>query len=223
MEKQVILQKFSLTLKFFSKTMKKTKIFSIFALMTMLLGTFFMYSCSKSTNEVDPSTPKSSTKNNKSGSARGFVFLGNLHNSYMTEASTNFVGNPQLTTQAQKIDHVVSFLKSHTQNISELTTAEKQSVNSVLEQYKGFVVHSNVYNFAFGFEQGVSKNRIETMYDDALASNMIDAWEHSTIIGLIQISKQAMDNVNGISIATLRNYVANAKSEYQNRGYTENT
>ena len=205
--------------------MKKTKILSIFASLVMLLGTFMMYACSKSsTTEVIPTkTNTSHTNKNGVNGSRSFGFLGNLHNQYMTETATNFVLSQNVTTTNGKVDFIASFLKTYTQNISELNASEKQAVNDVIERYKSLLISSNVYDFAFGFDSGASKNKIETIYDDALTANVIDAWEHSTLLGLIAISKQALQNNSNISIQTLRNYVVNAKFQYNNLGYNENS
>jgi hypothetical protein len=53
--------------------MKKTKIFSIFTSLFVIVGTIFLYSCSKTTNEVNPTSSKK-VSGNKNGSTQFIEF-----------------------------------------------------------------------------------------------------------------------------------------------------
>jgi hypothetical protein len=198
--------------------MRKTKIFSIFASLFVMLGATMLYSCSKSSNEVAPNAAKtSSVRTDKSGGT-----LGDIHNQYLSEVTSNFDYTSVFSTKSERIDAVASFFVSYTNTFNNLSVAEKNALNASLNYHKNLVEPSTLIDEAFGVDAGQTTNRLKTRYNEMLASDAIDSWEHQMIVGLLDLSEEAL-KYNTVSITAYRNYISQAKAELQNRNYTENS
>ncbi|TAE14722.1 MAG: hypothetical protein EAZ95_09635 [Bacteroidetes bacterium] len=201
--------------------MKKTKIFSIFASLFVMIGVTVLYSCSKSSNnEVAPKASTTPKQNDKNVSIRDFDFYGQLHNDFLTVVKNDFAIPHNALTEQDKLEGASTFTVNYINSRSDLSSYEKQKIAESVYGLKHLWKKQDLFTYAFSSSNNGHRNGLFTSINTLYTTNAIDEWEKTTLEELSLICEKVYQQT---ALADeLPKFIKDKRSEYATRGYTAN-